>query len=320
MVRCSANFIRVVAVKDVPGQIQLTLVPGDTIKLDQRQLDLRMPGNDRLFWGGPVIRHQEVVDETDAGVEQFAVAGRPVVCNRSLQHVSDVIKFVPGRLRFREHSLRLVSIHVIGVEIAARFLRGDNLVNHFLHGGAKLWTVARLQHEARGLNPLVNIGVGIYGPALGGRTFPRQAAKIVHAAVRLQQIVHAGNALVDVSLAPLRPEAALDGDRVHRNISQLGVRRFGKILDPLVLPSRTAARGRPSRLVGCRSHFRLRSGAGKQPPAGSVASAAVVIAEATNCRRETSFALVIVFLPRCRVGAAAAFSAPDSACSSASAS
>ena len=45
-----------------------------------------------------------------------------------------------------------------------------------------------------------------------------------------------GMLLVDIDLATAGPEAAGYGHGAHRDVMQLGVRRFGQVLDALVFP------------------------------------------------------------------------------------
>src|SRR6266446_2443151 len=115
-------------------------------------------------------------------------------------------------------------VHVIGIQIAAGFLGGDDIIDEFLRHGANRWTITGLQSEASGLGPFVNVGIGINRAALSTFAFIKEAAKIGHAAVGLEQIVHSGNAVGEVGFAPLTPKTASDGYGVHGNVAQLCVR------------------------------------------------------------------------------------------------
>ncbi len=136
------------------------------------------------------------------------------------------------------HSQRLAVVLIVSVQVAAGLLDGDDLVDHLVGGGAKLRTIAGLQHESNRLGPFINIGIGKHRPALRSRALAHQTAEIIHAAVGFQQIVHRGDTLGHVDLATLAPEAAGDGHGAHGNVPQLGVRRLGEILDALVFPAR----------------------------------------------------------------------------------
>ena len=212
-----------VSLEDVAGQIELSLVTSDPVQLNETELDFGVSGNNRLLGRWAIIRHQKIVHETDAGVEQSAVAGSAIVGDRSLQHMPNVVKFVAGGLCLREHALGLAVVHVVCVEVSTGLLNRDDLGNHFFRHGPQLGTVTRLKRESDTLSPFVNVGVGIDRSALCRRTLAHQAAEIVHAAVRFQEIVHGGNALGDIDLAPLSPKSALHGYSPHGNISQLGM-------------------------------------------------------------------------------------------------
>src|SRR3984885_3253463 len=174
----------------------------------------------------------------NSGIEQPAIAGRPIVSDSTLQHVPDVVELVTGRLRLRKHSQRLAIILIVSIQVAAGFLNGNYLVDKLLGTCSKLRTIARLQHESNRLGPLVNIGVRKHGANLRSSAFAHEAAEIIHAAVRLQQVVHGGDALGYIDLAALTPEAAGDRHRTHRNVPQFGVRGLGKIFHTLIFPAR----------------------------------------------------------------------------------
>src|SRR6266568_4046738 len=84
-------------------------------------------------------------------------------------------------------------------------------------------TISRLQHKTSSLGPLVDIGIRIYGTTLRLTAFACEPAIIVHAPIRLKQIVHGGDALADIDFTPTPPESVMDGYRAHRNVSQLRV-------------------------------------------------------------------------------------------------
>ncbi len=226
-----------VPLQDVAGEVELPFVARDPVQLNQRQFNFRMPRNNRLLGRGTVVGQEKVVHEADARVEQLAVASSPIVSNCALQHVTDVVEFVSGGLGWCEHAQRFAIVLVVGVEVSAGLLDRDHLVNDFLGRRTQVRTIAGLQREPNCFGPLVNIGVRKNRPALRGVALAHQTAEIVHAPVGFEQIVHGGNAFGEVNLPAARPEAALDRDRVHRNVSEFRVRRLGEILDALILPS-----------------------------------------------------------------------------------
>src|SRR6266481_3400729 len=153
-----------------------------------------------------------------------------------MQEMAHVVKLVAPLLSLRLHSFSGMFADEVGVQVSVRFLRGYYVLRDFVHRGAELGTVAGLQNKAGGLHPLVNIGIGVHGPALRCSTLAVEAAEIVHPSVGFQQFAHGRNALVDVDFAALRPKTILDRDGVHWYVSQFGVRRLGEIENALVPP------------------------------------------------------------------------------------
>ena len=224
--------------EDVAREVQLSLVPGDAVQLNQTHFDFRMPRYDGLSRGGSVIGNEEVVDKADSGIQQPAIPGCPIVCNRALEHVPDVVQLVPRRLGLRKHSQRLAIILVVGVQIPAGFLDGYDLVDDFLRRFPERRAVARLQYKSNRLGPLVNIGIGKYGARLRRLTLSQQTAEVVHPPVGFQQVMHRWNAPAHIDLAAWSPETARDGYGTHWNVPELGVGRFCEIFDSLILPLR----------------------------------------------------------------------------------
>ncbi len=147
-----------VTVKNVARQIDVFALARRAIKLDQRHLDLRMPGdNCLLVCAGPVVRQQKVVDEANAGIEQSSVAGGAIIGDCALQHVADAIEFVARRLGVIQHAFRFPVTDKIGVQIAARFLSCNHLVNHRVGGLSQSGLIAGLQCESNRLGPLIDI-------------------------------------------------------------------------------------------------------------------------------------------------------------------
>ena len=213
-----------------------------------------MAGDDWLFGSRTVVRKKKVVNEPDARIEKLAVPGRPIISDRSLQHVPDVVELMAGGLRLRRHPQRFVIVHVVGVQVTTRLLNGHDLANYLLRTGAKLGTIARLQHKANGLGPLVDVRVRIHGTLLRCVALAHKPAKVVHAPIGFEQIMHCGDALAGVDLTALPPESVLDRHRAYRDISELGVRRFVQIFNALVSPGGIVGQsdGRLWRTRACR--------------------------------------------------------------------
>lgn len=93
-----------------------------------------------------------------------------------------------------------------------------------------------MEGEADGFGPFIYVGIREHGAVLLGVALAGEAAEVVHAAVGLEQVVHGGDAASDVDFAARAPETLFDGDRVNRNVAQLGVRRLDEILNRLIAP------------------------------------------------------------------------------------
>src|SRR5258707_7476721 len=100
--------------------------------------------------------------------------------------MSYAVKIVPPRLGIRHHSFRRMVADEIGVQVSVRLLRGYDVLRDFVDRGAELGTLARLQNKTGGLRPLVNVGIGVYRPALRRSALADKAAEIVHPPVGFQ--------------------------------------------------------------------------------------------------------------------------------------
>src|SRR3954452_203943 len=87
-----------ISLQDVAGQVELPLVARDSIQFDQRHLDFRMSRHDRPLRSSTIVRDQEVVNKSNTGLNQLTVARTTVIRNCTLQQVTYVVQFVPGRL------------------------------------------------------------------------------------------------------------------------------------------------------------------------------------------------------------------------------
>src|SRR4029077_15772644 len=75
----------IIALKNIACEVEVTLVSCRAVKLDERQFNLRMPGENRFFIGPRAKIGQKVaIDETDTGIEQRAIARRAIKRNRAL--------------------------------------------------------------------------------------------------------------------------------------------------------------------------------------------------------------------------------------------
>src|ERR1700752_3965498 len=144
---------------------------------------------------------------------------------------------MPRRLGLRQHAQRLAIILIIGIQISIRFLDRNDLVDDLFGRLAKCWTISRLQDESRRLGPLINIGIRENRATLGRLALPYQTAKIIHATIGFQQVVHRRNASAHIDLATWPPESSGNAHSSNRDVPQLGMWGFGQVLDRLILPS-----------------------------------------------------------------------------------
>ena len=126
-------FDPVIALKNIPGQFQVTFVPRGSVKLNECELHLRMAGEDRFLVGPRTeVRKEEAVDEADAGVQQSAVARGTVVGNGALDHVAEVVQLVAPPLNFRCHAVFGAVSDIVRVQVPAWLLDSDNLLDDFV--------------------------------------------------------------------------------------------------------------------------------------------------------------------------------------------
>ena len=123
---------------------------------------------------------------------------------------------------FAAASGELPVVDVVGIQIAVGFLHRYDFVDRLLGAHAESGTSPRLQRKSNRFRPFINIGVGIDRPVLCGVALANQTAKIIHAAVGFQKIMHRRDTLGDVSLATGSPKSHLDGNGTYRNVPQLG--------------------------------------------------------------------------------------------------
>src|SRR6202011_5882395 len=113
---------------------------------------------------------------------------------------------------------------------------GDDVLDHGVEGAAEGLVVDGLEGEGDGLGPLVDVGVGVDGAALGSGGAAFEAEKVVHAAMVEELLPHGGDAGTGVGEAAFGPEAGLDGDGVYGGVAEPGVRGVLEVQDGLVFP------------------------------------------------------------------------------------
>ena len=216
----------------------MPLISGRAIKFDQRQFNFRMSREERLLVSpGTKTCKQVVIDKANSGIEQCAIARRPIIRNRALYHVADVVELVAPSLCFRRHALLCAIRNIVRIQISVGLLDCDNFPNNFFRERTQLWGIARLQLKTYGLRPFVNVGVRVHRTALLRIALSAQPQVIVHPAVGFEQFLHRRDALFKIRLASRSPKSLGNRHRMHRNVAQLGVRRPVDKKDSFVLPA-----------------------------------------------------------------------------------
>ena len=154
------EYRTLVTAQDVACEIQLPLVTRNPIKFNQSHLDFGMSGNDQLFGCGPIVGQEKIVNEPYARIQQCSITCAAVVCDGSLQHVADVVEFMSGRLCFGQHAQGRAVLYVVSIEVSARLLRCNHVVDDSLRRTPKIGQFLGLQCESNCYRPLVNIRVG----------------------------------------------------------------------------------------------------------------------------------------------------------------
>lgn len=194
----------------------------------------------------PVVRQEVSVHHSEADFQQACIPRRAVLGHGSLNEVPEIVELVAARLSLGRHAQRRALRYVICVEITRGFLRGFQQPGNAIDMRreefgvlSRAGLVSNLS-PTRGLRPLINVGVGVDRARLWRGALPPQTAEVGHAAMLLQQSMHAWQALLNVGTSALLPESPVNGDRAYGNRPQSGVRRVRKVDDALVLPVRGA--------------------------------------------------------------------------------
>src|SRR3954447_12095364 len=111
------------AAEKVAREIQifgLTSRPGE---LYHRHFEFRMSGHEGALGGSEFFNN--IVGETNTGIEQPAAPGGPVVSDTRLQEMSEAIVFMRAA-QLGETKTRLIA-HIVSVEISAGLLRRENM-------------------------------------------------------------------------------------------------------------------------------------------------------------------------------------------------
>src|SRR5207253_8115521 len=102
---------------------EMPLISVRAIKFDQRQFNFRMSREERLFVSsGTKTCEQVVIDKTNSGIEQRAIARRPIIRNRALYHVADVVELVAPSLCFGRHELLCAIRNIVRIQISVGLL------------------------------------------------------------------------------------------------------------------------------------------------------------------------------------------------------
>jgi hypothetical protein len=137
------------------GQLQVALLAGEVVELDQGQLDLLVAGGVELLARSE--GRVDVVDELQRGVEQVALAGRLVVGDGGLDQVAGTVQLVPHTtirptlLGRRKREIR--------VEVPVGLLGGDDALDQLIDVGFQLRITLVHQRVGRPLDHLVHVRV-----------------------------------------------------------------------------------------------------------------------------------------------------------------
>ena len=113
------------AAQKIACEIQIGAIAVGPVKLHQRHLQFRMSSEQRALFRAEI--RCQVIDESDADVEQLAIAGGAIIRDTRLQQMAQTLQFMRA-VHFGESQRDFVA-HVVGVQIAAGFLRSPYVIN-----------------------------------------------------------------------------------------------------------------------------------------------------------------------------------------------
>jgi len=144
------------------GQVEIFLLPGQAVQLDQPQLHLLMPRH-----GVQGVRAEDPADQVGGApgdIQEGALAGGLVVGDRALKHVAEVVQLVAheqvrpaGRAGGLRRMLRVDRPR--GVEVAVRLLGGGDLLDDAVDVSFQRRIRLHLQGVGRPFDHLENIRV-----------------------------------------------------------------------------------------------------------------------------------------------------------------
>ena len=182
-------------------------IAGRMVELNQRQLDLLMPGVSSAF---ALAKHRiNAVRVSGEGVEQLPLPRGLLMGHGGFHQVARTVQLVPvaqiGPARLRLHD---GEVHI---QIPIGLLRTDNQRSHLLDHSLRLAVRMCRQGIARGLEPLGHIGIPEDVRRVGLSRLPVELERVEAAGgLALLVLVRDGDFAVD--LLTLRPEAVGDLD------------------------------------------------------------------------------------------------------------
>ena len=204
-------------VDEVGGEIEVLLLAGQPIELDQRDLDFLVAVIAALLAGTSAEGLADMLDIALHDVEPAATAGGLEVSDGAFQHVAGIVELVvvaqvaPALFGFTPE--------IPAVEVTVGRLGALEIVDDGLDPGLDVGVAAVAQRIGGGLDPLADVAVPehLHGEAVG-MARKAQGRRRVGQLQRIQQPVFAelpvlaGNGAGENGVEPLLPEIAFKAD------------------------------------------------------------------------------------------------------------
>ena len=208
--------LRPALVDKVGGQVEIALLAGGMIELDQRQLDLLMAAVTALLPFLAAKNRGDIVGVATDHVEQRSLPGRLVVSDAGLDQVPGAVQLVVvAQVR---PTVLLLDCRVVGVDIAVGLLRRHIQRDDLVYQGVERRIRVRGQAVGCGLYPLGHVRI----PKIVryGLVWLPVKPHSVDAASGLALVVFDGNRAFAVCRQAGRPEDVVDrhGGEGHRGV------------------------------------------------------------------------------------------------------
>ena len=204
-------------VGEVGGEVELLPLAGQPVELDQRDLDLLVPGVAALLTRASAEGGADVVEVALHHVEHLAAAGGLEVGDRAFEQVAAVVELVV----VAEVGPAVAGLvgDVPEVEVAVGELGGGELVDDVVDLGLDGFVAAVVKGVGRRLDPLADVGIpeDLGGEAVRPARDAERARRVgrhqrLEQALGLELGVLAGDGAGEHRVEPLAPEGAGQGD------------------------------------------------------------------------------------------------------------